>query len=158
MTHRRRALVGQRLEALGYPAGSPPTVHGSYRPAVVMGAAIFTSGQIPVVDSVAQSIGKVGAQVSADEGFKAAELCAAAAIRAALSVVGDDDHLAPVKLTVFIAVAPGFTALPAVADGASKLMSAVFDEVPARSAVGVAELPLGVPVEVEAVFAVDRIV
>lgn len=144
----------QRLTELGYDAGSAPAVHGSYRPAATVGGLVFTSGQIPVSNGEVQYLGKVGADVAAPAASEAAALCAVGAVRAAMHAVADDCSLAPVKVTVFIAAAPGFTALPAVADGASQVMSAVFEEAPARSAVGVAELPLGVPVEVEAVFAI----
>lgn len=154
MSYRSRPQILASLAELGFEVEAAPAVHGSYRPAVSANGFVFTSGQIPVVDGVARFLGKVGEDLPAPVASEAAALCAAAAIRVAAHLADEDRSLVPVKVTVFIAAAPGFTTLPVVADGASEVMSAVFGEVPARSAVGVAELPLGVPVEVEAVFAV----
>lgn len=153
MTAKNLAEATAALAALGHDVSNAATVHGAYRPAVWSRGMVFTSGQIPVVDGAALAVGYVGADVTAERAAQVAGVCAASAIRAAFAALPEADRaLSPVKLTVFVAAAPGFTALPAVANGASEVIAAVFDEVPARSAVGVAELPLGVPVEVEAVF------
>lgn len=139
---------------MGHDSTTPVTVHGTYRPAVAAAGLVHTSGQIPVVDGQAFVVGRVGADVSVEEAQSAAAWCAVSAIRAACQAIQEHERLFPIKMTVFVAAAPGYTGLPAVANGASEVMAQVFDDVPARSAVGVAELPLGVPVELEAVFAI----
>jgi enamine deaminase RidA (YjgF/YER057c/UK114 family) len=113
---------------------------------------VFTSGQLPMVDGKLPAAGKVGAEVSAEEAHRLARVCALNALAAVQSVTGDLDNVARVvKVTGFVASAPDFTGQPAVVNGASELLGEVFGEkgVHARSAVGVAVLPLDAPVEVE---------
>ncbi len=131
----------------------PPVVApvAAYIPAIRTGSLVYTSGQVPFVDGQLSATGKVGAEVSLEQAEKAAELCALNAIAAVHDLVGLDAVVRIVKVVGFVASAPGFTDQPQVINGASRLLGAVFGDagVHARSAVGVAELPLGAPVEVE---------
>jgi len=149
--------VQERLAALGLsvPEVVPPVA--AYVPAVRTGSYVYVSGQLPMVSGQMVAVGKVGAEVDADTAKACAQACALNAIAAVNSVVADlDDVVRVVKVVGFVAVAPGFTAVPAVINGASELFGEVFGESGrhARSAVGVAALPLDAPVEVEAVFEV----
>jgi enamine deaminase RidA (YjgF/YER057c/UK114 family) len=140
-----------RLAELGIelPEVAPPA--GAYVPAVRTGSLVYTSGQVARGWS-----GKVGAEVSAEDGYAAARDCALNALAAIDALVGLDSVVRVVKVLGFVASAAGFTGQPGVINGASELLSAVFGEAGAhaRSAVGVAELPLGVPVEVEMIVEV----
>jgi enamine deaminase RidA (YjgF/YER057c/UK114 family) len=140
-----------RLAELGIelPEVAPPA--GAYVPAVRTGSLVYTSGQVARGWS-----GKVGAEVSAEDGYAAARDCALNALAAIDALVGLDSVVRVVKVLGFVASAPGFTGQPGVINGASELLGAVFGEAGAhaRSAVGVAELPLGVPVEVEMIVEV----
>ena len=132
----------------------PPVVAplAAYVPAVRSGAMVYTAGQLPMVDGQLVSAGKVGAEVGAAEAAALARTCALNALAAAAHVAGGLSSIKRiVKVTGFVASAPGFTGQPQVVNGASELLIDVFGEDGrhARSAVGVAELPLGVPVEVE---------
>jgi enamine deaminase RidA (YjgF/YER057c/UK114 family) len=140
----------ERLAALG--ASLPPvaTPQAAYVPAVVTGSYVYVSGQVPVTDGKVLATGKVGAEVTAEDAAALARVCALNALAAAASVAGGLDAIARVvKVTGFVASAPGFNGQPKVINGASELLSEVFGSGHARSAVGVAELPLNVPVEVE---------
>ena len=149
--------VQARLAELGLtlPKVSPPLA--DYVPAVQSGRHVYVSGQLPMVDGTLVATGKVGAEVTAEQAKELAKRCALNALAAIDALVGLDRVTRVVKLTGFVAAAPGFTAVPAVINGASELMGAVFGEAGrhARSAVGVAELPLGAPVEVEFIVEVD---
>lgn len=137
----------------------PPVVAplAAYVPAVQSGNLVFVSGQIPMVDGKLPLVGKVGAEVTAEQGADLARLCALNALAAIEALVGLGRIIKIVKVTGFVASAPGFTGQPAVINGASQLFGDVFGELGrhARSAVGVAELPLGSPVEVEVIAEVD---
>jgi enamine deaminase RidA (YjgF/YER057c/UK114 family) len=135
-----------RLAELGIELPEVATPAGAYVPAVRTGSLVYTSGQIARGWS-----GKVGAEVSAEDAYTAARDCALNALAAIDALVGLDSVVRVVKVLGFVASAPGFTGQPGVINGASELLGAVFGEAGAhaRSAVGVAELPLGVPVEVE---------
>ncbi len=144
--------VEDRLAALGLsvPAVAKPVA--AYVPAVRSGNHIFTSGQIPVVDGTPIHLGKVGGEVSEEQGIACARQCVLNAIAAVKAEIGDLDLVKRVvKVVVFVASTPDFTAQPKVANGASELLGEIFGGagVHARSAVGVAVLPLDVPVEVE---------
>ena len=144
--------VAERLAALGLtlPEVVPPLA--SYQPAVRSGAYVFTSGQLPMVDGKLAATGKVGAEVSPEQARDLARICALNALAAVRSVAGDLDRIARVvKVVGFVASAPDFTAQPAVVNGASDLLGELLGDkgVHARSAVGVAVLPLDAPVEVE---------
>lgn len=155
MTARNVSAVTAALTAAKYPVPGPVVTHGTYRPAVAQGGFVFTSGQIPVRDGHPVYTGLVGrGGLPTAEAGQAAALCATSAIAAAFAAVGAQVMLEPVKMVVFVAAEDDFTDLPAVANGASEVLSVAFDSVPARSAVGVRTLPLGVPVEVELVCAI----
>ncbi|MDY7091275.1 MAG: RidA family protein, partial [Actinomycetota bacterium] len=140
-----------KLAELGLtlPKVVPPLA--SYVPAVQTGNYVYVSGQLPLVDGKLPHTGKVGAEVTAEQGAEMARLCALNGLAAIEALVGLGRVVKIVKLTGFVASAPGFTAQPAVINGASKLFGDVFGEQGrhARSAVGVSELPLNSPVEVE---------
>jgi enamine deaminase RidA (YjgF/YER057c/UK114 family) len=146
----------ERLTELGLsvPEVVPPLA--AYVPARRSGAYIHTSGQLPMRDGSMVAVGKVGAEVSAEQATDCARQAALNAIAAVASQVDLDDVVGVVKVVVFVASAPDFTAQPAVANGASELLGQVFGEAGrhARSAVGVAVLPLDAPVEVEIVVEV----
>ncbi|MBU6245559.1 MAG: RidA family protein [Actinomycetales bacterium] len=146
--------VEARLAALGLTLPEVATPVASYVPAVRSGAYVYTAGQLPFVDGALPRTGKVGAAVTAEEAAELARICALNAIAAAKSVIGDLDQVARVvKVVGFVASAPDFTSQPAVMNGASNLLKEAFGEAGAhaRSAVGVAVLPLDAPVEVEMV-------
>lgn len=144
--------VESRLAELGLtlPEVVPPLA--AYQPAVRSGAYVYTSGQLPIVDGKLAETGKVGAEVDPERAKELARICALNALAAVKSAVGDLDRIARVvKVVGFVASDPGFTGQPAVVNGASELLGEVLGEkgVHARSAVGVAVLPLDAPVEVE---------
>lgn len=145
-----------RLAELGLVLPPVATPAGAYLPAVRSGSLVFTAGQLPLVDGALAATGKLGAEIGAERGRELARICALNALAAVDGVVGLDEVVRVVKVVGFVASAPGFTAQPTVLNGASELLGAVFGEAGAhaRSAVGVAELPLGAPVEVELVVEV----
>ncbi|MDT7546960.1 MAG: hypothetical protein QOE99_3070 [Actinomycetota bacterium] len=146
----------QRLEELGLtlPSVVPPVA--AYVPAVRTGNLVWTSGQLPMVEGNLPAIGKVGGQVSAEQAKELARMCALNALAAIDALVGIDSVVRVVKVVGFVASSPEFTGQPAVINGASELLGEVFGDAGrhARSAVGVAVLPLDAPVEVEVVVEV----
>ena len=143
-----------RLRELGYELPDVPEPAGAYVPATRAGHLIFTAGQLPFAAGELRATGKVGAGVSLEEAQRAAGLCALNALAAAAAVAGGLDRIGRVvKVTGFVASAPEFNQQPEVVNGASGLIGEVFEEagLHARSAVGVAELPLDAPVEIELV-------
>lgn len=144
--------VEERLQAAGFDVPAVAKPLAAYVPALQEGRDVFTSGQLPLVEGKLEFAGRLGAELDVAQGQAAARRCALNAIGAIRSVVGDLDRVAQVlRVTVFVASAAGFTAQPQVANGASELLGAAFGDAGqhTRSAVGVAELPLGAPVEVE---------
>jgi enamine deaminase RidA (YjgF/YER057c/UK114 family) len=143
--------VEERLAAMGLTVHEVVPPVAAYVPAVVTGRYVYTSGQLPFVDGVLPETGKVGAEVTPERAAELAAVCALNAIAAVKSVSLLEEVVRVVKVTVFVASAPGFTGQPAVANGASNLLLEAFGEMGAhaRSAVGVAVLPLDAPVEVE---------
>jgi enamine deaminase RidA (YjgF/YER057c/UK114 family) len=145
-----------RLTELGIelPAVAPPA--GAYVPAVRSGSLVYTAGQVPFVDGVIAATGKVGAEIDPEAAKGHARTCALNALAAVDALVGIDAVVRVVKVVGYVASAEGFTAQPAVLNGASELLGEIFGEAGkhARAAVGVAELPLGVPVEVELIVEV----
>jgi len=124
----------------------------AYVPAVQTGSYIYVSGQVPVADGKVAATGKFGAEVSTEDAAGLARICALNALAAAANVAGGLDNIGRiVKVVGFVASAPGFNGQPQVINGASELLIEVLGEDGrhARSAIGVAELPLNVPVEVE---------
>ena len=146
----------ERLAELGLelPSVVPPLA--AYVPAVRTGDLVFTSGQLPVVDGALQEAGKVGAGVTPERAKELAATCALNALAAVDALVGLEAVVRVVKVVGFVASDPSFTGQPGVVNGASELLGAVLGEagVHARSAVGVAALPLDAPVEVELVVEV----
>ncbi|WP_439031380.1 RidA family protein [Gordonia terrae] len=143
---------------ISLPSVVPPVA--SYTPAVRTGNLVYTSGQLPIVDGELSVRGKVheGAEgvVRPEDATAAARVCALNALAAIDALVGIDSIVRVVKVVGFVASAPGFTGQPAVINGASDVLGEIFGDagVHARSAVGVAELPLGAPVEVELIVEV----
>ncbi|MFB9311460.1 RidA family protein [Nocardioides plantarum] len=140
----------ERLAALGHEVPEVAKPVAAYVPAVRSGNHVFTSGQLPMRSGELITTGKVGAGVTAEEAYACAQQCALNAIAAVRAEIGDLALVKRVvKVVVFVASAPDFTGQPGVANGASELLGEVFAGVHARSAVGVAVLPLDAPVEVE---------
>lgn len=145
-----------RLTELGIelPAVAAPVA--AYVPAVRTGSYVFTSGQLPFVDGKLVVTGKVGGEVGPEEAKRLARTCVLNGLAAVDALVGLDAVTRVVKVVGFVASAEGFTGQPAVINGASEVLGEIFGEAGAhaRSAVGVAELPLGAPVEVELIVEV----
>jgi len=130
----------------------------AYIPALQVGNLVMTSGQVPISMGTVKYIGKVGKNLSEDQGKEAAKLCALNCLSAIKSVIGNLDKIKHViKLTVFVNSAAGFTAQPKVANGASEFIGEIFGEVGkhVRSAVGVSELPLNSAVEIEMIVEIN---
>ena len=146
--------IKEKLSSLGLTLPTAAAPVAAYVPAVKTGNLVFTAGQLPVVDGQLLLTGKVGIDVTAEDAKKMAEICALNAL-AAISLVADIDQIEKiVRVGGFVNGAPGFVAIPAVINGASELLIKLFGDVNgkhARTAVGVAELPLNAPVEVEIV-------
>lgn len=145
-----------RLGELGVTLPPVAAPVAAYVPAVRTGDVVYTSGQLPFVDGALPVAGKVGGSVDADTAKAAARTCALNALAAIDDLVGLDSIVRVVKVVGFVASADGFTGQPGVINGASEFLGEVFGDagVHARSAVGVAELPLGAPVEVELIVEV----
>ena len=148
--------VHARLAELGIELPPVPAPVAAYVPAVRTGDLVYTSGQLPMVAGALAVTGKVGDRVSADEATAAARTCALNALAAVDALVGLAAVRRIVKVVGYVASAPGFTGQPGVVNGASVLLGEVFGPAGqhARSAVGVAELPNGAPVEVELIVEV----
>jgi enamine deaminase RidA (YjgF/YER057c/UK114 family) len=148
--------VTERLAELGLTLPEVVAPLAAYVPAVRSGSLVWSSGQLPMADGQLLASGLVGADVSPEQATELAQRCALNALAAVGSVVDLDEVVRVVKVVGFVASAPGFTGQPAVVNGASELLGAVFGDAGrhARSAVGVAALPLGAPVEVEVVVEV----
>ncbi len=144
--------VEQKLAELGLTLPSVATPAGAYVPAVISGNLVFTAGQIPLVDGTLMATGKVSKEISPEFAKEIAQRCALNALAAVKSVLGDLSRVKRVvKVVGFVASTPEFTGQPGVLNGASELLGNVFGDagLHARSAVGVASLPLDAPVEVE---------
>ena len=147
--------VEKRLTELGLKLPVLPKPAGAYVPAIVTGNLVYTAGQLPFVDGALPATGKVGAEVSPEDAAGYARTCALNALAAAASVIGSLDRVTRVvKVVGFVASSPDFSGQPGVINGASELLGEVFGEPGqhARSAVGVAVLPLDAPVEVELIL------
>ena len=142
--HARLAELGIRLPPVAAPVAS-------YVPAVRSGQQVYTSGQLPFVDGGLRRTGKVGGSVDEEAAAQDAKICTLNALAAIDDLVGLDSVARIVRVVGYVASAEGFTGQPRVVNGASELLGKIFGEAGqhARSAVGVAELPLGAPVEVE---------
>lgn len=146
-----------RLAELGIELPTVVKPLAAYVPAKRSGQLVYTAGQLPLESGALAQTGKVGAEVSPEEGKALARICALNALAAVDALVGIDTVTQVVKVVGFVASAPGFTGQPAVVNGASELLGEVFAEAGshARSAVGVAELPINAPVEVELIVEVE---
>jgi enamine deaminase RidA (YjgF/YER057c/UK114 family) len=147
----------ERLAELGITLPPVAAPVAAYVPAVRTGNLVYTSGQVPFVAGALHRTGLVGAEVSAADATECARICALNALAAVDALVGLDAVVRVVKLVGFVASADGFTGQPGVVNGASGLLVEVFGPAGehARSAVGVAQLPLGAPVEVEIIVEVS---
>lgn len=146
----------ERLGAMGITLPAVAAPLAAYVPAVRTGNLVYTSGQLPLVGGEPTHSGKVGAEVSPEDAKGAARTCALNALAAVDALVGIDSVVRVVKVVGFVASAPGFTGQPGVVNGASEFLGEVFGDAGAhaRSAVGVASLPLDAPVEVELIVEV----
>jgi len=155
------SAVEDRLAELGLTVPAAPKPVAVYQPAMRDGNLIYTSGQLPMVSGALVRTGKVGSTgecVSPEDAKLLAQTCALNAIAAVKAVIGDLDKVARVvKVVGFVASDPAFTGQPGVINGASELLGTAFGEagVHARSAVGVAVLPLDAPVELEIIVSVQ---
>ena len=148
----------QRLADLGIDLPHPAAPLAAYVPAVRTGDLVYVSGQLPLLDGKPVAVGRLGGDVGLEEGQAAAQRCAINVIAVLKAELGDLGRVARVvKLTGFVASEPDFTEQAKVVNGASDLFAEVFGDrgTHARAAIGTAALPLGVPVEVEAIVEVD---
>jgi enamine deaminase RidA (YjgF/YER057c/UK114 family) len=146
------STIDDRLAELGLVIPDVAAPAGAYIPAVISGNLVFTAGQLPFVDGALPATGKVGGGVSAEAAKDLARLSALGGLAAVKSAIGSLDRITRiVKVVGFVASAPSFTGQPGVINGASEVLGEIFGDAGrhARSAVGVAVLPLDSPVEVE---------
>jgi enamine deaminase RidA (YjgF/YER057c/UK114 family) len=149
------SALDDRLTELGITIPSVAAPAGAYVSAIITGNLVFTAGQLPFVAGELPASGKVGAAVSAEQAKELAALCVLNGLAAAKGVLGSLDRITRViKVVGFVASDPSFTGQPGVINGASELLGQIFGEAGAhaRSAVGVAVLPLDSPVEVELIL------
>ncbi|GAA3703537.1 RidA family protein [Zhihengliuella alba] len=154
MTETTASAVEAKLADLGLTLPEVAAPVAAYVPAVTSGQYVYTSGQLPFIKGELPAAGKVGADVTPEQAKELAGTCVLNALAAVKSVIGDLDRITRVvKVVGFVASDPAFTGQPGVVNGASELLGEVLGEagVHARSAVGVAVLPLDSPVEVELV-------
>jgi enamine deaminase RidA (YjgF/YER057c/UK114 family) len=145
-------MIEEKIKELGFELPEAPKPLASYIPALKVDNLVFTAGQLPMVKGELKYKGKLGADVSVEDGRNAAEICALNCLAAIAGVIGNLDNIERVvKLTAFVNSADNFTDQPKVANGASELIGKIFGEngKHVRSAVGVNELPLNAPVEIE---------
>jgi enamine deaminase RidA (YjgF/YER057c/UK114 family) len=150
-------LPSQRLAELGLSLPAVPAPVAAYVPAVRFEDLVYTAGQLPLLNGTLRAVGKVGTDVSVDDAVDCARIAALNGLAAVVDLTGDLDVITRiVRVVAYVASAPEFTDQPLVANGASGLLREIFGEAGrhARSAVGVAVLPLDAPVEVELVVAV----
>jgi enamine deaminase RidA (YjgF/YER057c/UK114 family) len=151
-------VIEERLEELGIVLPSTPAPLASYVPARVTAGLAFVSGQVPFHEGALLHPGRLGAEVTLEQGQEAARRCALQALSALRDALGSLDRVRGIaRLDVFVASAPGFTDQPKVANGASDVLLEIFGEAGrhARIAVGVGELPIGASVEVAVTAEID---
>jgi enamine deaminase RidA (YjgF/YER057c/UK114 family) len=149
--------IEQKIINLGFLLPETAKPLAAYIPAVQSGNLVFTSGQLPMIDGSLVETGKVGGSVSPERAKELATVCALNALAAVKTVIGDLDKIKRiVKVVGFVSSTPDFSGQPAVVNGASEFLGAVFGDkgIHARSAVGVAVLPLDAPVEIELIVEV----
>ncbi|MGK9235949.1 RidA family protein [Inquilinus limosus] len=147
--------IEARLQEKGITLPAVAAPAANYVPSVISGNMLYVSGQVPFVDGKISHTGKLGAEFTVEDGYACARICAINILAAAKAALGDLDRVVRVvKLGGFVNSTPDFTDQPKVVNGASDLMAEAFGDAGkhARAAVGVAQLPLGCAVEVEAVF------
>lgn len=152
-------MIEDKIKELGYTLPETPKPLAAYIPAIKTGNYVYTSGQVPFLNGELKYAGKVGDDLTLEQGQKAAELCVLNALSAVKRVINDLEKIEKiVKLTVFVNSAAEFTDQPKVANGASELLGKIFGEngKHARSAVGVSELPVNSAVEVEMIVEVKE--
>jgi len=145
-------LIEEKLKSMNITLGEASKPVAAYVPGIITDNYIYVSGQLPIAEGKLQLKGHVGREVSEEDAYEAAKLCILNALSVLKDMLGDLDKVEQfVKLTGFVASAPGFTRQPKVVNGASEFIISLYGErgQHARSAVGVAELPLGAPVEIE---------
>jgi len=145
-------MVEEKIKELGYEIPEAPKPLAAYIPALKVGDLIYTAGQLPSIKGKLKHIGKVGSDLTIEQGANAAEICAMNCLSVIRSLIGNLDKVDQVvKLTVFVNSSDYFTDQPKVANGASELLGKIFGDKGkhVRSAVGVNELPLNSPVEIE---------
>ena len=150
-------MFEEKLKQMGVTIPEVVKPLAAYIPATQIGNLVMTSGQVPISNGTVMYSGKIGKDLTEEEGMKAAKLCALNCLSAIRSVIGNLDKIKRVvKLTVFVSSADGFTAQPKVANGASEFIGEVFGDAGkhVRSAIGVSELPLNSAVEIEMVVEV----
>ncbi len=153
------SFIEDRIRELGYEIPEVAAPVAAYVPALRRGNLVTTSGQLPFVDGALPKTGKVGVSVTAEEAEELAALCTLNGLAAARGLLGSLDRITQVvKVTVFVASDPSFTAQATVANGASVLLGRIFGDsgIHARSSIGVAVLPMDSPVEAEFVFEVSE--
>jgi len=151
-------MFEEKLKQMGIEIPEPVKPLAAYIPAMQVGNLVMTSGQVPISDGSVKFQGKIGKDLTEEEGREAAKLCAINCLSAIKSVIGSLEKIKRVvKLTVFISSAEGFTAQPKVANGASEFIGEIFGEAGkhVRSAVGVSELPLNSAVEIEMIVEIN---
>lgn len=150
-------MIEEKIAQLGFSIPAAPKPLASYIPAIRTDDLVFTAGQLPMKDGRLAYKGKLGKELTEEDGKKAAQVCALNCLSVIKGEIGNLDNISNViKLTVFVSSAEGFINHPQVANGASDLIKEIFGEngKHVRSAVGVAELPLGAPVEIEMIVKV----
>lgn len=151
-------MIEEKIKQLGFELPEVAKPLAAYIPAKKVGNLVMTSGQVPIIKGEIKYSGKIGSDLSEEDGQKAAEICALNCLAAIKSVIGSLDYIEEViKLTVFVNSANDFTAQPKVANGASELIGKIFGDkgLHVRSAVGVNQLPLNAAVEVEMIVRVE---
>jgi enamine deaminase RidA (YjgF/YER057c/UK114 family) len=147
-------IVEEKINSLGLFLPSIAIPLASYIPSVKSGSLVFTAGQLPIVDGKLVKEGKVGRDITTEDASKLAEICALNALAAITLVANLDEVERIVKVSGFVNCAPGFTEIPGVVNGASEFLIKVFGNAigkHVRTSIGVAELPLNAPVEIELV-------
>lgn len=151
-------MFEEKINKMGIAIPDAAKPLAAYIPALQVGNLVMTSGQVPVVNGQIKFSGKIGKELSEEQGREAAKLCAINCLSAIKSIIGNLDRIKRiVKLTVFVNSADGFTAQPKIANGASEFIVEIFGDAGkhVRSAVGVSELPLNSAVEVEMIVMVE---
>jgi enamine deaminase RidA (YjgF/YER057c/UK114 family) len=150
-------MIEEKIKKLGFEIPEAPKPLAAYTPALQLGDMVYTSGQVPIEKGELKYAGKVGFDLTVEEGQKAAEICALNGLSAIKGVINDLDKIEKIlKVTVFVNSADGFTDQPKVANGASELLGNIFGDAGrhVRSAVGVNELPIDSAVEIEMIVKV----